>query len=268
MERKYDWKHIKDLQVIDWIPDHYDIDEEVLFRSPLLLINHLFWNQLVDYKFYNQINSTGDPIITVHGYYISSICKLRRVKVVEIPANEEFKQTITIKNESPLRQNSIKQARLENCLDFNSSTLKFYIESNFGINDLNEYCSPELEIIEIKGDHSITPYDRVWVGWAIELVVGIYREDTEGNISLVGCNDYLFDFVPMIYPKSNNYWTKRIKEESVRNSHRFIFNRSKMVVRPKGISQDDPNYEALEQEEFDTWKELEKQSHEKNSELS
>ena len=262
MERKFDWNHIKDLQVLDWIPDHYDFEEKYLFRSPLLLINHLFWNQLLDYKFYNQINSTGDPIITVHGYYTSAIHCIRRLKVVEIPANEPFKQTIQIKNESPLRQNSIKQARLENCLDIkHSAELRAYLEYNFGIINLEEYCPPEMESLEIKGDMSVAPYDRVWVAWVIEVTVGIYREDTEGNVSLVGCSDYLFDFIPMIYPKSNNYWKLRFKDESLMKSPYFQ-TRNENFLFPKDINPDSLAHKELEKKQFKAYRDLAKKSNE------
>lgn len=216
MERTYDWKHIENLPELSWIPDRYDIDEKMLFRSPLLLINHIMWNQLIDYRFYNEINSGGDSVITVHAYYTASVHHLRKLIEVEIPANEPFNEEIVVKNFSRLREGSIHQARLENCLvEEDSAQLKNYLENMHRIPDLSQYAPEEMAEIKIQGDGSVESYDRVLVVWAIDLVLGLYREDLEGNVSIVGCSDYLVDFATEIYPKSNNYWIDRIREETV-----------------------------------------------------
>lgn len=223
MERKYDWENIKDLNEINWIPDVYNIEEKLLHRTPLLMINHLLWNQLIDYKFYNQINSTGDPTITVHGYFSAVTYRLKRVKVVEIPANTPFNHTIQIKNSSSLRSQSVHQARIENALvDDENRTLRNYLQSVHNIKDLEEYCPDELEEITIKGDGSVAEYDRIWVYWIIESILGIYREDTEGNIRLVSCSDYLTQTASAIYPKSNIYWVDRLKKETAQKKNSLL----------------------------------------------
>lgn len=216
MEKKFNWNNIKDLPVLPSIPERYDIDTQVLFRTPLNLINHLMWNQLIDYEFYNQINATDETIITLHSYYTGAIFQLKKAYEVAIPPNEDFIDAIKIENKSTLRENSVKQALLENCFSrrINSEELKTYIKRSYKLDNLDQYSDPKDKTLIIKVQEEAKPYERTLVVWIIEMIVGLYREDVEGNISLIGCSDYFYDYSLAVYPNSNIYWSDRIREET------------------------------------------------------
>lgn len=214
MERNYDWNRLKDLPELTWIPDRYDVEDKILFRSPLYMINHLMWNQLRDYDFYNSLNLTDESIITVHGYYTASVHHLHRLKTILIPANTRLEESIVVRNFSRLRENSNHAARLEGC--FTSScdgSLKNYIENLHRVDSLDKYCSSEMQEVVIDTPQDIVAYDRVMAVWVVDLILGLYREDNMGKISLVGCSDYLVDVTSQVYPRSNNYWSDRLFEE-------------------------------------------------------
>lgn len=214
MDKKYSWNNVKNLPVLPWIPDTYNVDEKLLFRTPLTLINHLYWKQLIDYEFYNQINDMGDTIITVHGYYTSSIHQLYKAYEMKIPANSEFNEEIIIRNYSRIRNGSVKQSRLENSFSrYDHKELENYISNFYLIKDLTSYCSKSLENQKIKLNIKPAPFNRVFVIWTVDLVIGLYREDLEGNLSLVGCSDYYLNSFPQLYPESNNYWVERTSKE-------------------------------------------------------
>lgn len=209
MERKYEWEHIRSVPVISGVPDRWDVEEEILCRSRPLLIPPLYWEDLVDYTFYQD-----DPVCeqepAVRAYYGIWVTQLYREACVQVPAGRPFEGSVTVHCASRLRQGSVHHARLENCLRDGSTKLRAYLQGIFNIEDLEIYCPPALDTAVFSGDGSVEPYERVFTVWTADCVAGIYREDSEGNLSIVGCSDYLLDVRTQMYPESAPYYAERL----------------------------------------------------------
>ncbi len=213
--REYEWSYIKKLPQISFIPEHYDVVEKRVGRSGLNLIHPYLWPQIEDFKWYRRVPNSGEEEIGLRAYYTCASYHVVRREKIDIPAGEPFELSVLIHHTSTIREACKENCYLENCFDLEDNALREGVAYQYGIDEIDRYCDPEFAE---QSDTLVLPsveYDRVAAFYDFEQVVGLYREDAQSNISLVGCSDYLIDMGHQIYPESSVYWSERQNRERI-----------------------------------------------------
>lgn len=204
----YEWDNFKDLAVFDpvnmkiedLIPDDcVPLDRKTQARTNTLDIPKNMWDQINDKKYPDSSAKEKN----VKNYFTAAAVEIRKNNTLTIPANQEYKNTVEVKNTSMVKQELSEDLWIENALNFsaagNIASLPDVIKQAFGINDIRAYSSQTAETTNEELSFAAAGFNRNVVMCDVVKIVAIFRETLENKTELVGVGDYLVRSVQKVY---------------------------------------------------------------------
>lgn len=204
----YEWDKLKTLEIFDpantkiedLIPDSYILfDRKTQKRTNTLDIPKNMWEQINDKSYPDSFAKEK----YVKNYFLVSAVEVRKNNTLNIPANQEFKNTIELKNISMVKQEVSEKLRLENALNFNvtgdKASLPDVVKQAFGIKDIRAYSSETAETTNKELSFEAAENNRDVVIWDVVKIVVLFRETLGNKTELAGVGDYLVCAVPKAY---------------------------------------------------------------------
>ncbi len=204
----YEWDNLKKLTVFDpastkiedLIPDDYILFErKTQARTNTLDIPRNMWEQINDKDYPDNFSKEKN----IKNYFLVSAVEVRKNNTLTIPANQDYNNTVELKNSSMVKNEIPEKLRLENALNFSvpadKASLSDVIKQAFGIKDILAYSSQTSETTNEELSFAAAEFNRDVVMWDVVKIVAVFRETLGNKTDLVGVGDYLVHTVQKVY---------------------------------------------------------------------
>lgn len=204
----YSWQNLEkvkdrddDAPINDFVPAENTLGNRfIVGRSKEFNIPKKLWHFINDGKYQDELAKR----YFVDGYFTVAAYEVRRFpESINIHANQSLTQTVEITHTSTVRRETETNFLLENTLSIeakdDSGSISDTLRAEFNIRNLKEYCDSSTLVEKQEISYGADPRDRTLVWWDLVKVIALYRKRKDGEVELIGIDDYFMFTVPKTY---------------------------------------------------------------------